>query len=116
MIDPPSWYSEKLTRSGSGRFASSTSDRPAVLSGSSGATVAAIPLIAMSYLGLSIPKAMETRARLIAENEKLAAMEAHLDRAWIEKLPEGTFLIVPNGTETLWTCGAPPLPCIRLEE
>lgn len=97
-----------------------TMRRTAILSAVIAALIATLPWAVMTYLGMSLID--ETRALLTTKRvleAEIAAMEesrAGQGGAWIQELDTGTFLVVPTAEKKLFTCGTPPIPCVRLME
>ena len=90
--------------------------RAATVGAISAALTVALVLGIMSMMGLSATATFKT---LLANRAEAAALDEkirQLDRVWVQDLTEGTFLIIPNADERLFTCGTPPLPCVKLSE
>lgn len=92
----------------------------AMVSAGIGAVIAMLPWAVMSYYGVGVigqtRELIKERAALTEEIEALTARVDRLDQVWVQDLKEGTFLVVPNAGERLFTCGTPPLPCVKLSE
>lgn len=92
----------------------------AILSAGIGALIATLPWVAMNYLGMSVigetRVLQETKDALTAEIAASETRAAVLEKVWVADLNEGKFLMVPNAEEKLFTCGSPPIPCVRLKE